>query len=57
MDNGFLKIDLDKIQTIEEVKAMLYVLCRLHGWDGESDIKIYNDIVNIKPILTNLVKD
>lgn len=57
MARGQISIDINKIQTIEEVKAVLYLLLRVHNWDGESDIYVSTDFVNRKPILNNLVKD
>ena len=58
MDSGYLSIDLDKIQTIEEVKAVLKLSLMVNGkWDGEHDIVVSNNIVNTMPILTNLVKE
>jgi hypothetical protein len=57
MKKSYLKIDPSKIQTLEEVKAMIIILCRAHGWDGKSDIQIDTEIVNQIPVLNNLVKD
>jgi hypothetical protein len=57
MTTGFLQVDINKIQTIEEVKAVLKLALRLQGWDGEKDIVVHTDIVNEMPILNNLVKD
>lgn len=57
MKTGYLKIDPNKIQTIEEIKAMIIILCRAHGWDGKSDLSIEDTIVNQLPVLNNLVKD
>ena len=50
-------IDIDKIQTIDEIKAVLRVLVRALGNGTNDEIKIHTDIVNKMPILNNLVKD
>lgn len=50
-------IDIDKIETIEEIKAVLRVLVRALGNGTNDEIKIHMDIVNKMPILNNLVKE
>lgn len=58
MSDGQIEIDLDKIQTIEEVKAVLRLaLVASTNWDGESGIYVSTSIVNLIPTLNNLVKD
>lgn len=56
--NGVVKIDLDKIQTIEEVKAMLKIILMASAkWNGVNDLMISTEVVNTMPIINNLVKD
>ena len=52
-----ITLDLEKIQTIEEVKAILRVLVRAFGNGTNDNIQIHEDIVDKMPILNNLVKD
>lgn len=53
-----VEIDLDKIQTIEEVKAALkLVLVAATGWDGIDKIEVSTSVMNKFPVLNNLVKD
>lgn len=57
LENRMVTIDIDKIETIEEIKAVLRVLVRALGNGTNDEIKIHMDIVNKMPILNNLVKD
>ena len=57
MTTGMLQIDLDKIQTIEEVKAILKILVIAHSGSSTCRLQIHTDLVNHMPILNNLVKD
>lgn len=57
-DPTYITIDLDKIQTIEEVKAVLRLaLMAGTNWDGEGDIRVSTNTVNYMPVLNNLIKD
>ena len=53
---GVVSIDIDKIQNLEEVKAMLKILVMAHGV-GSPELRIHVDIMNKMPILNNLVRD
>lgn len=53
-----VEIDLDKIQTIEEVKAVLKLtLIAATSWDGLEKIEVDTSVMNKIPVLNNLVKD
>ena len=53
---GVVFIDIDKIQNLEEVKAVLKILVMAHGV-GSPELRIHVDIMNKMPILNNLVRD
>ena len=53
---GMVYIDIDKIQNLEEVKAMLKILVMAHGV-GSPELRIHVDVMNKMPILNNLVRD
>ena len=54
----FIEIDLEKIATIDEVKAVLKLALMAGGrWDGHGAIRVSTDVVNTMPILNNLIKD
>ena len=53
---GVVHIDIDKIQNLEEVKAMLKILVMAHGV-GSPVLRIHVDVMNRMPILNNLVRD
>ena len=53
---GVVHIDIDKIQNLEEVKAMLKILVMAHGV-GSPELRIHVDVMNKMPILNNLVRD
>lgn len=57
MTTGVIQIDLDKIQTIEEVKAILKILVIAHTGSSNCHLQIRTDLVNHMPILNNLVKE
>ena len=58
MTTGMIQIDLNKIQTIEEVKAVLILLVMAHGQHTlPVNLQVHTGVVNHMPILNNLVKD
>lgn len=58
MKAGFIEIDLEKITSIDEVKAVLKLALMAGGrWDGHGSIRVSTDVVNTMPILNNLIKD
>ena len=53
----YVELDLDKIATIWEVKAVLKLLVMSQCGSVSQRLKVHTDVINTMPILNNLVKD